>query len=489
MPEIDTQIREYIDSTSAPLAVADLLDASVGTVDVTRTRRRPRRQWMVAAAAVAAVLLLAVIPMLLRNETPPADSDPEPVPSTLALPAPLPDDIAYTGATKQEPGVETGPTVEPAGDPVLVDTPFGPIEWTRYYSAPHPANVVDLPGGGYFAWGEELGPGEGWYSVDGAVWQERTQPGFLFNSYQGWPFVDWQLPYDEASGLSLWRHMEDEWREVAIPPHVGSVYGVDSLGPVDLIVGVCDVSPFTSDCSGNPDWIVALDAQGGAMAYDAPWSPPTHDPELGVEWREVSVIARPDGGFVAFLITVVGPGVGVFPAGEEPVTRLGDNPTELWISDDGFTWDHHGEIPFVTPMTIGIDGTTAAGSITVTVSTEHGPASHWVSTDGVDWIQTGQPEDPYADIADVHDVRRDWVEFFGEPPTIVETDIGWLVTQGTHHGYAISQDEGQTWELLPGPPWVAENENRAMESHLVATSDFLFAADSAGEVWIGIIKP
>lgn len=508
MKTLERQLLEYGEYQKDMHRAVDI--SALAPPNVFDSRREPpraTRAWAAVAAAALVVLLVGAVPFVgsLVRSGEPADTNPA-EPSSTTLPQLLRDQgVSFTGDTATDLTEGPGRVIASAGVPVVVATEFGHIEWTRIgEDETKPGTIEALEGGGYVAWrvpgpGESLvsfspdgtassAPGDAvvWYSSDGTMWEDRSlQDSIYAQRTYDWRMGDWLATYSvdgENYRRDLWKLDDGLWHQVEVPSTVDTLVKVESQSGIDLIVGVCNKYPSGSRCEGRPDWIVAIDDAGNHTTYETPWRAPAFDPGLDpLAERDLVVLPIPGGGFAAYLLSFTN-------YIEEPATRRAPRyPTEMWVSDDGLDWSYAGEVPFAAYDNIG-PGRTATGVMSISIGSET-PRTQITSTDGYAWTEP-KPGSTTA-IEEALDLRRIWVEFYGEDPHIVETPIGSMVTHGGYPNFALSRDGGESWAAFTAePPWESENQYRKLETTFIATSDFLYAADTRrNELWIGVIRP
>jgi hypothetical protein len=220
------------------------------------------------------------------------------------------------------------------------------------------------------------------------------------------------------------------------------------------------------------DWIVLVDGQGIVHQYPSPWTIPSWmSGRDGVD-HDVTMAAPDNGGYVAVSYNTVDEGfvpVGMQFPGVVP-------PFEGWSTTDGLTWMLSGPPPFAVEGDIATRSTGSSIYIRVGLADwEFGDARAWVA-----------PTPRFLPTGGAADVRDGLVDF----RTSVEAAGGRWATYGTlfppspDGPFWYTQDASAGWSVMPGPPWVSDNDWRVMAGYEV-TPHFLLANDGQ-EWWIGI---
>ncbi len=361
MPDLDMQIREYIDATSQPLTIDEVVGERIGLTAGPATQRS--RAWAVAIASAAVVLLIVgVVPWLLRS--PGVDEPVGPSSSTsVSTPEATDPETPLTpvpGPTTSAPG-ETDASVtfgQPAPVLTVLDAPPG---WTRVshdetvFPTGSSIDVVTAGGPGLVAFGStcdrerkncELAA---WTSGDGLVWELHPIGG------KG------QI-VDAVSGDS----------------------GVVAVGISQTIVDA-DTEPPTESCA-----------------------PAVWFSESGVSWEPVSTVSHPNNAFDSGTGSSCGLTINGVANLDGRLVAVGyamGTATAVWASDDGHDWRRLAEddevwgrpgdawledVFVVGNRLIATGGDCNTADVGVDAAVCYGAA--WTSTDeGTTWTRVDQP--------------------------------------------------------------------------------------------------
>jgi len=175
----------------------------------------------------------------------------------------------------------------------------------------------------------------------------------------------------------------------------------------------------------------------------------------------------------------------------------------VWTSADGTTWTDVPLDPDVFPRGIPISSVTGGpnGFIAIGENASGGPASMWISEEGLRWRRVGSEQDPFrstqpepdasrAFLSSVTAGRGGYVAVGGDGPcnAVVEGDRACMSTEAA---IWTSQD-GRSWVRVPSGPVFQSSDPRDPErgasARVVVTwgSGFLVVGDYEGEgvVWI-----
>lgn len=361
MSDLDMQIREYIDATSQPLTIDDVVGEPIGLIAGSATQRS--RAWAVAVASAALVLVvLGVLPWLLRSPGVDEPAGPPPSPS-VSTPEATDPEIPMTSVpepTSPAPGETdaSGTFGQPVPVLTVLDVPPG---WTRVshnetvFPTGSSIDVVTAGGPGLVAFGStcdrerrdcELAS---WTSGDGLVWELHPIGG------QG-----------------------------QIVDAVSGDLGLVAVGISSMVVDA-DAEPPTQSC------------------VPAVWFS-----ENGVSWEPVSTVSHPNNAFDSG----TGSSCSLFVNGvtnlEGRLVAVGyamGTATAVWVSDDGHDWRRVAEdggvwgrpgdawledVFVVGNRLIATGGECNTADVGVDAAVCYGAA--WTSTDeGTTWTRVDQP--------------------------------------------------------------------------------------------------
>jgi len=457
MHDLDIQIREYIDATSEPLTVDEVLHVTVGDEPVRpitlRDRgQRSRRGWLIAAAAAAAALvLIGGFGLLVRvvNETDDAPVVDDPVVTT-TQPATIADLVTSTTAAQSlDEVVETEPPVveddaatpwrigalPPYAETGTIATPLGDAHWVRLSGSdndpPWPVgggHALPVPEGfavfqppriDYSIDPEVLVPAQLWVSADGIDWRVEELPvdaaaveaALTYNDGVYW------LTSIEPNGL--WRSTDAAQWEAYDPSGLATPGpGWHSNGVIAPPVTAGDVTltygNFNND-HNNSNTISDLHEERLYLLGDG------EVVRVEVPWPTFSNVA------VGFnLVTLFGARDWIYAYVE------GDQRSDVWRTSDGRSWTNLGAPGFPeSAAPIGHTSFTLLSESLVVTNHFALPGAAWETTDGTTWspVPDGLPAGTY--------------------PTRLES--GWFASDGDKGG----PDSGDTLWMQVGGTWVS----------------------------------
>ncbi|MGD2043140.1 MAG: hypothetical protein PVJ28_05760, partial [Acidimicrobiia bacterium] len=420
-------IREYINATSAPLTLDEILNEQ--TITVHTPARPSSRRGLAVAVAAAAVVLAGLLPIWLTSGEPPAGTSPEPVPTTSPTPS-------------------TSPSVEIA--------PGGQLQFT----------AVPLPGGEYigtgawfqgtfYALGEE---GNLYETSDGFTWQPISLDlGSASNDVpDSFRFTELEAGNDlmVVAGETEADNVGGESCETS--DHLFQVTVIDSSGRATTSVPPLSI-PTAVDCySVNPSITVG---PAGILISGSISSPPDSIPMEtafgihsvdGTDWIDLGRIgpfssAQVSGAFATsdgFFAAPTGPG--------------GDGP--FFFSSDGLTW--------TVDRVLSADDQHVVWDGQLLVQTSEGYAQY---------------EDPTQILIPADPLRPSRL-FFGQMGIIGGAGGGYGNDLPAHEPFAFSMN-GIDWAIWQPP----EFEDLGFAVSLIGMSDgFAVFSDWEGQqLWIG----
>jgi hypothetical protein len=516
MPDIDTQIREYFDTTSSPISVDDVVAVSRTPMAPTTGRASERlgsRRWLIGiAAAILALLLFGFLPWLLEGpDMGPVVTTPD-SPTTTALPSTsMTTALETAGTTIDQITIDVVASVVPG---------LGTLRWERITgnedSLPMLAHVERDPSGGFISHeGAKL-----WHSEDGLTWTSED----LVPELSGYQFVfvqdGWAVGSNGWDGpLGVYRKAGDSFVRAELePPHLPDLPGLgwhqtsrlplESAG-ITLIPGPAWAEVpwgeiyglFEVDCGPR----VEQCTQGPGSRWDEPSETlRIHHPQTGSVMAVLATAVLGD--TVTFTDAATGATVHTI-SGTARFTadriaghvKYGSELAHMggWVSnqDGAFAWV---DFPWSTGVVHAVhDGGFAAFELVWdwhpsgdTPPTPLVSAAVWTSPDGVEWTNRGEP--PFADNAAQHiwikeglhemwatvvtgfegtdnvggrEVTADWTSTDGVTWTQVatpipllysrefETDFGFVVTAMPQSKHQIwVSTDRSTWYRVEGPP-------------------------------------
>ena len=434
MPDLDVQIRTYIDTASEPLTVDDVLgppsahDEELSDDSMTDyLRLRPDesepslqgRGGPRILVAVAAAVLVVVGVVWVGGDNGRIVTEPAAVPTVTepeAAPAPTepvtPPPATDTGVWTSVDGVTWSPVEEESLDGVL----------------DHPAGTVTVGGPGMVAIGSapvgHIG-GAAWTSVDGLSWS--------------------QVAHDETVFGDVW------------------VLDVTTGGPGLVAVG----TDYSED----------------------PWSAAVWTSVDGVTWSRVPHDEAVFGGGWMWSVISGGPGLVAVGIGDSPE---GDDAA-VWTSVDGVAWTRvpHDEAVFGGPhnqemvdVTVGGPGLVAVGrdgSYAIDNTPEQTPAV-WTSTNGLAWSRVDSAAIP----TNAPDSAM-WSVTAGGPGLVAVGDGIWTSVDGStwiQHPHLPGQRDKWMVDVTPGGPGlVAVGEWIWTSVDGITWSRAVLDGDSRGDFW------
>ncbi|MEN8114890.1 MAG: hypothetical protein ABFS21_10950 [Actinomycetota bacterium] len=536
MPDLDMQIREYIETTSAQLTADDILHIPLGDEAVRplvprRSGAGIRKGWAIATASAAAAMLIiggAFLLPRLDDGTIVADSD---------------------SASATEPEIVTTTAPPPAvGDDGLpsVVPGLGTLTWVKIEG-----DESTLPGhfqadadGGYISYDA----GKVWRSDDAVTWTVGGSAGPLAGFTWIQASEDWAIGGSVDESV-LFRRSGGEWIEVQLPEApLPATTGVTWKSFVQMPIESNGVTVVPAPGWGQVAWsdyfgVFEVDCDQDEPCEIEPyamWDPATETFRLenptGIG-QLATLEMRVEGETVSFIDTDTGEtvhtitGSADYPAGRI-AEQLRRGQSLAWeggyVSRDGspFVWTpfpmEGGSSVVVVP-----DGGFAAYDIAHEV---HANGIHrivsataWTSENGVDWTDRGAP--PFADLsaeairvlpgdtelrAQVvlkYDHQRgrqtgdawnstngvDWTRADTDTPFLFDlkkTDFGWVSTSLPQNRYEfwVSTD-GEGWQQVEGPRGSHEPNDSGF-STAGGAGDVLYVIvgnDETGErtLWIG----
>lgn len=477
MHDLDVQIRDYIDATSQPLTIDDILYLSVGEEPVRPiTQRTPRktwnRGWLTAAAVAALVLITLGVTTLLVRATSVEPAAPTLPTTTIAVPE-TPVDVPGTTLIVGPPDRQ---------GPPFRDANPGSVEWTQVDLDPYVSGFAGAPLtvqrdiDGYVI----SGNGVLTYSQDGRTWTtDPLSPELAeyqaFTSSGEWAVAgtgEWQQR--QTDSRVLLRSDGAQWHEVDLP-------GAESSWPeLPIVSGTSTL--VRQGGTGQNFWVSTAD--GPFEMYEAPWDwPQTTDGEVS----GLTILAAPDGGFVA-LTTYNGvhPDDSDLADGErDPSSAL--ISAEIWTSPDGIVWTNNGAPGFLAADAI-------SRSIYVTIRPHLGELLASATYNGAERRDTGNTVlGDYTSTNGLH-----WAPVPGPDATRVAESECWIHTMNmgyicasiriepeTMFELQLSKD-GETWVDINMPEVDFESYGFVGGAAYGGVGDILFL--NYGDTWIGLFE-
>jgi len=471
MRDLDIQIHDYIEATSEPLAVDDIRNAAVGAGPVRpiirrQTEKPHTRGWLITGAAAALVLLMfGIMPLVSRGES---AGPPAVIPTVSSIPT-VPEAPVVEGSTDRQ-------------GPPFKDANPGAVEWIQVELDPYVAGFAGAPLSvqrdidGYVI----SGNGVLTYSHDGRSW--TTEPlspelaGYqAFTSRGQWAVAgtgEWQQT--TADSRVLLRSDGTRWHRVDLP-------GSDSSWPgLPIVSGTSSLVPQ----GGAEDSFWVSVGDGPFEMHDAPWDWP---PTTAGGHSSVTIVAAPDGGFVA-LVTYYGihpDDSGLADNERDPSSTL--RFAELWTSPDGIRWDNNGLPGFLAPDAVN-------RSLTVTIRSHGDELVASASYNGAERRDTG--ETVLGDYTSRNGL--DWVRSAGTDSTGEPESECWIQTMNMGYICASIQTEpvmmfefvlstdGETWVDVNLPEIDYESYGFVGGAAHGGVGDILFL--SYGDLWIGLFE-
>lgn len=313
MHDLDTQIRSYLDATSEPLTIDDVLFVPVGDAPVRPITPRLavlgwRRGWLIAGAAAA--VALGLLPFLFRGRSiepaattvPSATTIPITVPTAPSVPSTVAPTVSTDPATPTEPRVELVWTKADVSFREAALDPFG-----------FPLTLVSDGDRFFTIIGDEVAG-----SVDGFVWEPLSISNMPPPERSDIADVD-----SAASKILLLEIEGSRASTVLIDTVSGEAH--ESILPFDPVGAVEDLRGF-----------VALNEDGEAVAllYDLlergiGETPAFHSAD-GINWTPIPEGQLPGGR--GLQTAALGKGFVVTDAIDLPAS-------DYWYSPDGRTWE------------------------------------------------------------------------------------------------------------------------------------------------------
>lgn len=409
MPELETMLREHVESSAPPLDVR-LLARRLAEGKEEPADEQRRRLLLTVGTAAATVAAVGVIVLLG-----PFGGDPqttaEKTVTTVSEPS-----AAVLPATDLEPPVLTPNT---AGI-YVEETSLGTWTWTRLDEReiypPFGAKIAHVNGRFYASEGGQAM----WISDDGLHWSSEA-PEARFEAFPGFPFRLFEIDNEllaitnsrDDGDADLWRQGIDEWTRMDTP---GPAIGVNPPHQI----GTTLAFPVWTGRTDAPDsalWVGELDRLD---VIEVPWS----DPDV-----EFGGLTTLNDRFLAATIHRTQEG----------------SPGELtlWASVDAKTWD-----PVVLPEELAGNFEMAilrGDGDRVFLATYLDSITHWTSVDSTKWL------------------RLDAISAQGAPFAVVplsvgdlrQTDFGWILAvneasnqTGREWISVWLSGNGQDWERL-----------------------------------------
>lgn len=425
MPDLDTQVREYIDTTSDPLTPTEILESTHYAKSQTPPTRSGIRGWLVGVAAMVGVLAVFGLQLFW-------DGDPAVGPSGTAqttTPASTPSTLPNT-TSPVETVETTPPTSTPSSSPDTT-TPIEPSGVMDFTPIAQP-NGAPLYKGVWFndAFYALSEPGEIYKTSDGFTWARASLSADLPNSDVPESFEFNELETD-GDRLVLVGETRDE--SVCPQDYLLRVVVLDRAGTTT--VGEPELGPLSSCPVVNLPWVVvgskgiliAGSIDNIAVGFYSPDGTDWTRMRRGPFAYEVEPLKADDSGFYA---GTTGPD--------------GDGP--VYYSPDGTTWS---------------------------------PTSDFNIDDTISWRGQLVIED---DLIPADMVRRPDRLFFG-PLGIIGTGGGGYgndIPVDVPISFSVNGIDWQTWN----PPEF-ETIDTWMQVIGIGDSFVVFQDRQAGQLWIG----
>jgi hypothetical protein len=505
MHDLNQQLDDYLTSVIDRFDVDSLPkmlhDTGFGDQSVPLTKAPapppPRRGWVIAIAAAVAILVVlggsTIFLNVLRTSAPATET----TPTTEA--------ISTTTTTLQFLVAPTTISQVTVDVPVSVIPDLGALTWQRVDGDEDSVsmNVQEDPNGGYMSFER----GMVWHSDDAITWtKEEMAPEFA--RYETiWFEGDWGIGWNRG-GSHLFSRQGDSWVAFDLP--AGSypdTTGITWNGGGRIPVESGGVTVIDGTSWGQVSWSEAygsieMDCGEPEPCIEEPygmWDPFSEtfridNPETG---RTIAVLTMSlDGDVISFTDTETGEtvhtitGTDDLPADVIAQRLQGDSGLTYagaWVAADGedLTWVR---LPWERADDILVVPTGGFAAFDFAYDWQSNPqlvgAAVWTSTNGVDWVDHGEPPfiDPTAEHIGVSSgdtqlkasvitgydeatgresadtwVSTDgltWTEIESEfPPFINEqkTDFGWVASDaGMGWQFWVSTD-GATWFEVAGP--------------------------------------
>jgi len=461
---------EAVDAAQRPVGLDEIIEwAERGRVAPSSPRRVSAGRVRLVVAAAAVTLVVVGVAILLSR--------------SIATRSPIGSTTTTTSSsTTSTTSIPSATTTVPTADGIPVPG-LGTFRWTSVTGTPQdlPRTIVADPEGGFIGYDRS----RVWTSEDLVVWAAED-PVPVFEGVDVLSFAgDWAIgSTDDPSGQTLFHRSADVWTEVSVPaattPAVDGIDWTISWG-MPVVEGPTAVLPLVGygaiawggdlgpegDLGLTPVW----DAESQTLRVYNRWSdPPVATLRMAIVDDVVQFIDTTTGEVVHEIVGAPG-----FTAEQIRTDLIAGSLTlgGIWRSIDDGPFEFH-EVPWHGTATIVAmpGGGFAAFVFQVDASGSQGivSAGWWTSTDGVEWVDRGEPGF-VSDAGNIETVR--------------------VAVVGDHFEARAAAFDGSGlvgWASVDGVTWEPMDEPLAYDAYVVPT-DFGYVASAfafGNHVWVSV---